>query len=85
MKSTNAPEAAGPYSQAIATGQMVFLSGQLGSNQVTSAIEEVEVQTRQALKNINYLLSEAKLTLKNVIKVTVFLTDINNFAAVNTI
>lgn len=64
---------------------MVFLSGQLGSNQVTSAIEEVEVQTRQALKNINYLLSEAKLTLKNVIKVTVFLTDINNFAAVNTI
>lgn len=41
---------------------MVFLSGQLGSNQVTSAIEEVEVQTRQALKNINYLLSEAKLT-----------------------
>lgn len=64
---------------------MVFLSGQLGSNQVTSAIEEVEVQTRQALKNINYLLSEAKLTLKNVIKVTVFLTDINNFAAVNAI
>lgn len=86
IESAKAPVAVGPYSQAIATGNLVFLSGQLGINQATGAMEAgVEAQTRQAFQNIQYVLAEANLTLENVVKVTVFLADINDFAAVNAI
>ncbi len=86
IESAKAPAAVGPYSQAIATGQIVFLSGQLGLNQATGAMEEgLEAQTRQAFKNIEFVLAEANLTLANVVKVTVFLTDINDFSKVNAI
>ncbi len=86
IESAKAPAAVGPYSQAIATGQIVFLSGQLGINQATGAMEEgLKAQTHQAFKNIEFVLAEAKLTLANVVKVTVFLTDINDFATVNAI
>lgn len=86
IESVKAPTAVGPYSQAIVTGQFVFLSGQLGINQETGAMEEgLEAQTRQAFKNIGYVLAEANLTLENIVKVTVFLTNINDFAAVNAI
>lgn len=86
IESAKAPAAVGPYSQAIATEQIVFLSGQLGINQATGAMEEgLKAQTHQAFKNIEFVLAEAKLTLANVVKVTVFLTDINDFAAVNAI
>ena len=86
IESAKAPAAVGPYSQAIATEQIVFLSGQLGINQATGAMEEgLKAQTHQAFKNIEFVLAEAKLTFANVVKVTVFLTDINDFAAVNAI
>lgn len=86
IESSKAPAAVGPYSQAIATGQLVFLSGQLGINQETGAMEKgLEAQTHQAFKNIRYVLAEAGLSLENVVKVTVFLTDINDFSAVNAI
>lgn len=86
IESVKAPTAVGPYSQAIATSQLVFLSGQLGINPETGAMEEgLEAQTRQAFKNIGYVLDEANLTLENIVKVTVFLTNINDFAAVNAV
>ncbi|AZP05395.1 RidA family protein [Jeotgalibaca ciconiae] len=84
LEAKDAPDALGPYSQAIVTGDLVFLSGQLGMNKEKGALEEgVEAQTKQAFKNIGAVLAEEKLTLDNVVKVTVLLSDINDFAKVN--
>lgn len=84
INSNKAPEALGPYSQGVVTGDLIFLSGQLGIDRQTGKLEEgVEGQTRQAFKNISYVLEEAGLTLDAVVKVTVLLADINDFTAVN--
>lgn len=86
LESNRAPEALGPYSQAIVTGDLVFLSGQLGINREKGGLEEgVEAQTRQAFKNIQAVLAEAELNLNHVVKVTVLLKDIEDFAKVNAI
>lgn len=84
FNSNKAPEAIGPYSQAIQTGDLVYLSGQLGVDRNTGKlVDGVVNQAKQAFKNIEYVLAEADLTLADIVKVTVFLTDINNFASVN--
>ena len=86
LESNRAPEALGPYSQAIVTGDLVFLSGQLGINREKGGLEEgVEAQTRQAFKNIQAVLAEADLNLNHVVKVTVLLKYIEDFAKVNAI
>lgn len=86
IESQHAPEAVGPYSQAIDTGDIVFLSGQLGLNRETEKlVDGLEKQTEQAFKNINFVLNEAGLSFDNIVKVTVFLTDIGDFAKVNEI
>ncbi|APZ48783.1 reactive intermediate/imine deaminase [Jeotgalibaca sp. PTS2502] len=86
LESSRAPEALGPYSQAIVTGDFVFLSGQLGINREKGGLEEgVEAQTRQAFKNIQAVLAEANLHLNHVIKVTVLLKNINDFSKVNAV
>ncbi|MDO4432518.1 MAG: Rid family detoxifying hydrolase [Aerococcaceae bacterium] len=86
LESQNAPKAVGPYSQAIVSGNLVFLSGQLGINPETSQLlEGIEAQTRQAFDNIRSVLKEADLTLNDVVKVLVLLKDINDFATVNAI
>lgn len=86
IESQHAPEAVGPYSQAIDTGDIVFLSGQLGLNRETGKlVDGLEKQTEQAFKNINFVLNEAGLSFDNIVKVTVFLTDIGDFAKVNEI
>ncbi|GHT53564.1 reactive intermediate/imine deaminase [Bacteroidia bacterium] len=81
----NAPAAIGPYSQAIKTGNLVFCSGQLGLDPATGTFVPggVVEQTEQAFKNIKAVLAEAGLTLANVVKTTVFLADIADFAAMN--
>lgn len=81
----NAPAAVGPYSQGIDTGNLVFLSGQLGLDPQTGKLVEggVQAQTHQAFKNIQAVLAQADLTTANVVKVLVLLSDINDFAAVN--
>ncbi|GHT25826.1 reactive intermediate/imine deaminase [Bacteroidia bacterium] len=85
ISSKNAPAAIGPYSQAIKTGNLVFCSGQLGLDPATGTFVAGSVveQTEQAFKNINAVLAEAGLTLANVVKTTVFLADITDFAAMN--
>ncbi|MCW6652731.1 Rid family detoxifying hydrolase [Aerococcaceae bacterium NML210727] len=84
LQSNLAPAAVGPYSQAIETGNLVFLSGQLGIDRQTGQlVDGIEAQTAQAFKNIEYVLAEAGLTLANVVKVLVLLADINDFATVN--
>lgn len=86
IQSNLAPAAVGPYSQAIETDNLVFLSGQLGLDRQTGQlVDGIEAQTAQAFKNIEYVLAEAGLTLANVVKVLVLLADINDFATVNSI
>ncbi len=80
-------EVVGPYSPAIKIGGFLFISGQIGLNQETGQLEgpDIESQTRRSLENIMALLRQAGLDSSNVIQCTVFLKDINNFAAMNLI
>lgn len=84
ISTTKAPGAIGPYSQAIETGNMVFASGQIPIDPATGNIPEgITEQTRQSLANVSAILDAAGLTLANVVKTTVFLADMNDFAAMN--
>ena len=84
IATTQAPGAIGPYSQAIAAGNWVYTSGQLGMNPETGTlVEGVQEQARQALSNVQAILEEAGASLDHVVKTTVFLKDMNDFAAVN--
>lgn len=86
--STNgAPSAIGPYSQAIASGDLVFCSGQLGLDPASGELVDggVEAQAERALRNLSAVLDAAGLTFGNVVKTTIFLADIGDFAAVNAI
>ena len=87
ISTSNAPAAIGPYSQAIQVGNMLFMSGQLGIDPSTGAFAEggVTEQTIQSFKNMNALLTEAGYTMNDVVKTTVFLADMNDFAAMNTV
>ena len=86
IKTSNAPEAIGPYSQAVDSGAgLVFLSGQLPIDPATGAFPEggVKEQTRQSLLNVAAILGEAGLGLGNVVKTTVYLSDMGDFATMN--
>ena len=80
-----APKAIGPYSQAIKAGNMVFASGQIPVDPATGEFAEggIKGQTRQSLTNAQAILKEAGTDLSKVIKTTVFLSDMGNFAAMN--
>ncbi|MBR2638211.1 MAG: RidA family protein [Bacteroidaceae bacterium] len=82
-----APEAIGPYSQAIICGNMLFTSGQIPINPATGDIdaEDIDGQTTQVMKNIAAVLAEAGTSFDKVIKTTCFLSDMGNFAAFNAI
>lgn len=85
LNTSNAPAAIGPYSQAIETGGMIFLSGQLPIDPSTGAFPEggIKEQTRQSLLNAKAILESEDLDLSNVVKTTVLLSDIANFADMN--
>ena len=85
IATNNAPAAIGPYSQAIQVGNMLFASGQLGMDPATGNFVEggVKEQTEQAFKNIHAILAEAGYTINDVVKTTVFLADMADFAAMN--
>jgi len=79
-----APAAIGPYSQAVKNGGMLFVSGQLGLDAKTGLIPEgITEQTRGALENLKRIMAEAGGTIGDVVKCTVFLKDMNEFAAMN--
>jgi 2-iminobutanoate/2-iminopropanoate deaminase len=81
-----APAAVGPYSQAIQAGELVFASGQLGLDPTTGKLQEgVEAQARQALANLTAVLEAAGASMADVVKTTIFLVDISQFATVNAI
>lgn len=85
--SNNAPKAIGPYSQAVQTGNLLYCSGQTPIEPESMKIEiaSIEGQTKRAIKNLEAILQEAGLTLKNVVKTNVFLTDMENFSKMNEI
>ncbi|MBO7077664.1 MAG: RidA family protein [Bacteroidales bacterium] len=86
ISTSNAPAAIGPYSQAVDSGAgLVFLSGQLPLDPATGAFPEggIQAQTRQSLRNVQAILEAAGLSLANVVKTTVFLADMGDFAAMN--
>ena len=83
----NAPAAIGPYSQAVKAGNLLFVSGQLPIDPATGAFagEDIAAQTRQSLNNVQAILEEAGYTLADVVKATVLLADMADFAAMNTV
>ena len=84
ISTQNAPAAIGPYSQGIQAGSLIITSGQLPIDPATGLIPEgIAAQTAQSLKNIQAILAQQGMTLANVVKTTVFLADINDFAEVN--
>ena len=80
----NAPEAIGPYSQAIKVGNMIFTSGQIALTADGEFLDEdVKTQTKQVCENLKAVLNEAGAKIENVVKTTIFLSDINDFNDVN--
>jgi 2-iminobutanoate/2-iminopropanoate deaminase len=80
-----APAAIGPYSQAVSDGDMLFISGQLPVNPETGKIagDNITLQTEQSLKNLTAILTEAGMKASHVLKTTVYLSDMENFKAMN--
>lgn len=87
IQSSNAPAAIGPYSQAIKAGNLLFVSGQIPLNPKTGNMvqENIEAETHQVMKNLQAILTEAGGTFANVVKATIFIKNMNDFAQINTV
>ena len=87
ISTSKAPAAIGPYSQAIQIGNLVYTSGQLPIDPLTGQFAPggIKEQTRQSLTNVQAILEEVGLTMGNVVKTTVFMADMNDFADMNTV
>ena len=87
ISTTKAPSAIGPYSQAIQVGNIIYTSGQIPIDPATGSFVEggVKEQTRQSLLNVEAILEEVGLTMGNVVKTTVFMADMNDFADMNAV
>ena len=87
ISTSKAPAAIGPYSQAIQVGNLVYTSGQIPIDPATGMFVEggIKEQTRQSLLNVKEILEEAGLSMKDVVKTTVFMADMNDFADMNAV
>ena len=87
LSTSKAPAAIGPYSQAIQVGYLVYTSGQIPIDPATGVFVEggIKEQTRQSLLNVKAILEEAGLTMNDVVKTTVFMADMNDFADMNAV
>ena len=87
ISTTKAPSAIGPYSQAMQVGNLIYTSGQIPIKPATGSFVEggIKEQTRQSLLNVKAILEEAGLTMGNVVKTTVFMADMNDFADMNAV
>ncbi len=85
INTKNAPAAIGPYSQAIASGDMLFISGQIPINPISGVIESQNIagQTEQVFENLKAILTEAGFEMKDIVKTTVFLSDMSLFSEMN--
>ena len=87
IETTQAPKAIGPYSQAVRASPFLYTSGQIGLDPVSGQLVEggIEAQTRQVLRNLEAVLQASNLTFREVVKTTIFLTHLEDFARVNEI
>ncbi len=87
INSEKAPKPVGPYNHAVKVGDLLFVSGQIPFDQSTETLVTtgIEDETKQVMKNLEAILSEANMTFENVVKTTIFLTDMNDFTTVNEI
>lgn len=85
INTTNAPSPVGPYNQAIIANGVLYCSGQIAINPVTKelVLDDIRKETRQVMTNIMAVLMEAKADFKNVVKVTIFMADMNDYNAIN--
>ncbi|MBK7222683.1 MAG: RidA family protein [Saprospiraceae bacterium] len=87
INSPNAPAPVGPYNQAVLAGNTLYVSGQIAIEPSTGVIvtESIEAETEQVLKNLQAVLEEAGMTFENIVKCSVFVTDMDMFARINVI
>ncbi|WP_024769017.1 MULTISPECIES: RidA family protein [Aquimarina] len=87
ITTTKAPAPIGPYSQAILNGNTLYTSGQIAINPETGALvlDDITTEAKQVMQNLKAVLDEAGMTFENVLKTTIFLSDMNNFAEVNAV
>ena len=85
INTTNAPNAIGPYSQAILSGNTLYCSGQIAINPITGnlVIDNITEETNQVIKNILAVLKAAEMNFDNVVKCSIFMKDMNDYAAIN--
>ncbi|MEQ8627514.1 RidA family protein [Ekhidna sp.] len=85
INSPKAPAPIGPYSQAVKSGNTLYVSGQIPIDQSTGNLIEssIEEETEQVMKNLGYILEEAGLTFENVLKCSIFVSDMGNFSRIN--
>jgi len=83
IKSQNAPAPIGPYSQAVLAGNMLFVSGQIALQNGEMVQSDIEAETHQVMKNLEAILLEADMTFANVVKSSIFVKDLANFARIN--
>ncbi|WP_079719046.1 Rid family detoxifying hydrolase [Salegentibacter holothuriorum] len=85
IKTDKAPAPIGPYNQAVLTGNMLYVSGQIALNPETNELETEELQkeTTRVMENLQAILAEAGMDFENVIKTSIFISDMNNFAKIN--
>lgn len=85
INTTNAPAPIGPYNQAILSGNMLYTSGQIAIDPKTGdlVLDDIETETKLVMENLKAILSEAGMTFENVLKSTIFISDMDNFGAIN--
>jgi len=87
IKTNNAPAPVGPYNQAVLSGNTLYTSGQIAINPATGELvnSSIEIETKQVLENLRALLIEVDMTFENVVKATIFVKNMNDFAKINTV
>ncbi len=87
IKTTDAPAPIGPYNQAVLTGNTLYTSGQIAINPATGdlVLDTIAIETTQVMENLKAVLAAAEMTFENVIKTSIFISDMNNFGAINEI
>lgn len=82
-----APAPIGPYNQAVLVGNMLYTSGQIAINPITNelVLENIETETKQVMENMKAVLEAADMTFENVVKTTIFIMDMNDFARINSV
>ena len=87
IKTEKAPVPIGPYNQAILSGNTLYTSGQIAINPATGelALENISSETKQVMENLKAVLAAAEMTFENVVKTSIFISDMHNFSAINTV